>query len=63
LFDGFEASFEVSPVLLRNSLPLRIKELERVRFAEIEKPMKNFGRSARVCVQADAGREKLAIYL
>jgi hypothetical protein len=51
---------EVSLVLVRNGLVLRIKELKGVRLAEVDKPLKNFGRSARVRLQANTCREKVA---
>jgi hypothetical protein len=60
LFDGCETGLEVPLVLLLNGLPLRIKELKRVRFAEVDKPSKHFGRSARVRLQTNARGEKSA---
>src|SRR5262249_808810 len=60
LLNGCETGVEVSLVLLRNGLPLRVKELKRVRFAELDKPLKNLGRSVRVRLQANARGEKLA---
>jgi hypothetical protein len=58
LFDDCETGVEVSLVLVRNGLPLRIKKPSR--FAEVDKPLEDFGRSARVRLQTNARREKLA---
>src|SRR5262249_17055166 len=61
LFDGSETGVEVSLVLLRNGLVLRIKELKGVRFAEVDKPLKNVGRGRGESLEENTSREKLEV--